>query len=270
MLWPRGKSTRLVLTVAILMLPASMLSAADRTLKRGPFNPDHASVELFEAIGAEKIAVKLIQKDSAEARVFIENKTKQPLNVRLPDAFVGVPVLAQFGGFGGGPGGGAGGGGGGNQTTGGGFGGGGMGGMGGGAGGGAGFFNVPAERVGEIKLTTVCLEHGKEEPRPAMTYDLKPVASFSDKPEVYELCKMVGEGKYPQRVMQAAAWHISNGMSFQELAAKQINPLRGPSYPYFHPREVLAASHMAQVAASRADARPTETQASLASESLRP
>lgn len=267
MLCPSGLK-RLAMAVALIMLPASVISAAERSIKRGPYNPEDASVEMFEAIAAKQIAVKLIQKDSAEARVFIENKTNQPLNVRLPEAFVGVPVLAQFGGGFGAQGGFGGGGGGGNQTTGGGFGGGGggLGGAGGGAG--ANFFNVPAERVGEIKLTTVCLEHGKDDPRPAITYDLKPVTAFSDKPEVYEICKLVGEGAYPQRVLQAAAWHISNDMSFQELAAKQINRLNGVSYPYFHPKEVMAASQVAAIAGTRAANRPAETQASLASEPL--
>ena len=42
--------------------------------------------------------------------------------------------------------------------------GGGMGGMGGGMGGmggGMGMFNVPPEQVGQLKVATVCLEHGK-------------------------------------------------------------------------------------------------------------
>src|SRR5205823_5736085 len=85
-----------------------------------------------------------------------------PLNVRLPDAF--VAVLAQQGGgrdpFGGGQGGT--GGQGGQQS-------GGMGGgqQGGQGGGGQGFFNIPAQRVGELHVAGVCLEHGKEEPRAA-------------------------------------------------------------------------------------------------------
>ena len=53
------------------------------------------SVELFAAMQAKEIDVKFIPKDDHEARVIIKNNTKQPLTVRLPEAFAGVPVLAQ-------------------------------------------------------------------------------------------------------------------------------------------------------------------------------
>ncbi|MHA1567401.1 MAG: hypothetical protein ACTSX7_18985, partial [Alphaproteobacteria bacterium] len=111
-----------------LLLVATFVSAAERTgkrLKLGQFNPDDKTVEMFTAIEQDQIDVKLIPKDSTQCRVMIENKTDQPLNVKLPDAFAGVPVLAQMGGMGGGMGGG------GMQGMGGGMGGGGMGGGGG-------------------------------------------------------------------------------------------------------------------------------------------
>ena len=38
--------------------------------------------------------------DSAGGNVLIKNKTKKPLQIKLPDAFVGLPVAAQFGGMG--------------------------------------------------------------------------------------------------------------------------------------------------------------------------
>ena len=67
--------------------------------------------------------------------------------------------------------------------------GGGMGGMGGGMGMGGGFFNVPAEKEGNFKVPCMCLEHGKPEPRPAMTYKLAPIETLSKKPGVEELCR---------------------------------------------------------------------------------
>ena len=60
---------------------------------------------MFAAIEKGDISVKLIPKDSTESQVLIKNETDKPLNVKLPDAFAGVPVLAQQGGFGGGGGG---------------------------------------------------------------------------------------------------------------------------------------------------------------------
>ena len=75
----------------------------DRVGGRGPRGrrrsettiPTDQTVEMFAAIEKGDIAVKLIPKDSTQCRVLIENKTDKPLNVKLPEAFAGVPVLAQ-------------------------------------------------------------------------------------------------------------------------------------------------------------------------------
>ena len=45
--------------------------------------------------------------------------------------------------------------------------------------GGGGLFNVPAEKVGKIKVVTVCLEHGKIEPNSRVVYELRPIESFT-------------------------------------------------------------------------------------------
>ncbi len=235
---------------------------------RIPVPAGGAPVELFSAIEQDQIDVKLIPKDSTLCRVLIENKTDQPLTVKLPEAFAGVPILKQglggglggmgggLGGMGGGLGGGTGtssyGGGGGAQSFGGGMGGYGGGGYGGGGFGG-GFMNVPAEGVGKLQITTVCLEHGKSEPRAAMEYEIKPIGQFTDKKEVHELCKMLGYRKLDQRVAQAAAWHLGNDMSWQELAAKELRFATGIRRPYFTPMEIQAAIQAATVAAKAAE-----------------
>jgi len=92
------RSPYLVLAVVLVLVPA-MAFAADRgkVPKPGEFNPDHETVEMFAGIESGQIAVKLIPKDATQCRVLIENKTKQPLNVKLPEVFASVPVLAQFG-----------------------------------------------------------------------------------------------------------------------------------------------------------------------------
>jgi len=266
--------------VALMLLPTVVPAAAGRgkAPKPGQYNPDHKTVELFQAIKDGQIDVKLIPKDSTECGVLIENKTKQPLNVKLPEAFAGVPVLAQVGGAGINPGG-LGGGNNrnrnnnsGNQGFGGGM-GMGMGGMGMGMGGmgmGGGMFNVPPEQVGQnapamfnvlpekvgkLKVDTVCLEHGKAEPRAAMKYEIKPVEQFTDKKEVYELCRMLGTGRINQRAAQAAAWHLNNNMSWQELAAKRIEYANGTSRPYFSPQELQAGMQLAGAAAKLAQQR---------------
>jgi hypothetical protein len=69
------------------------------------------AVDVFQAIDKGQAEVTFIAKSDHAARVIVTNKTKQPLHLRMPAAFAGVPVLAQFGGGGGGGGRGGGGGG---------------------------------------------------------------------------------------------------------------------------------------------------------------
>ncbi|MBN1910550.1 MAG: hypothetical protein JW818_12470 [Pirellulales bacterium] len=247
---------------ALLLAPTAAM--ANKQAKVQP-----KQVEMFKAIEAGQIEVKLIPKDSTETRVAIINKTKEPLSVKLPDAFAGVPALAQFqpqppgGGLGFGQPGLGGGGGGNNFGNGGGnnnqnqsFGGG----MGGGMmGGGMGMFNVPPGKIGRLKVPTVCLEHGKKDPASNIPYVIKPIESYTDKPAVQELCRMLGTGKLSQRAAQAAAWHLSNDMSWQELAAKQIRHITGMTQPYFNPMEIRAAMQIANLATARAKEREEST-----------
>jgi hypothetical protein len=116
------------------------MTGVERARTASPPSPAGEDVELFAAMKQGLVEVQLIPKDSTLCRVFVKNKSGKPLNVKLPDAFAGVPVLAQAGvgvpggGLGGGGrrggygGGSSYGGGGMNQGFGGGF--GGMGGMG--------------------------------------------------------------------------------------------------------------------------------------------
>ncbi len=206
-------------------------------LKAGQYNPDHESVEMFAAMKEGKIAVKLVAKDSTEGRLIVTNKTAAPLNVKMPEAFAGVQVLAQLGGAMGGGGGGA-------QGVGGGAGGGG--GAAGGGGAGGGFFNVPAEKTSDLKVPCVCLEHGKPEPRPEMTYAVRPIETFNSNPMVREIVRLLANGQLNQRVAQAATWHYTNKMSWEELADKRIERLGGQSYPYFSAEEMQAAYNLGQ------------------------
>ena len=247
--------------VALLVL-ATMGWAAEgraRAAKLGDYNPADQTVEMFAAMEKGDISVKLIPKDSTQCRVLIENKTDKPLNVKLPDSFAGVPALAQN--LGGNRGGGgnrsgnsnrSGGGNNQNQSMGGGMGGmggGGMGGMGGG------MFNVPPEKVGQLKVATVCLEHGKHEPNAKIPYEIKPLESFTAKAGVRELCESLGKDQLSQRAAQAAAWHLNNGMSWQELSAKQIERAGGARYPYFTAAEIQAGMKIAAVAVQAAELR---------------
>ena len=101
--------------VAVLCI-ASALPAAARTrrvraITKPKFDPAAKQIELFQGIKEGSLVAKLILKNSRQGNVLIENKTDQPLTVKLPDAVVGVQVLKQGGaGMGmGAPGGGGGG-----------------------------------------------------------------------------------------------------------------------------------------------------------------
>lgn len=232
------------------------------------FDPNAKEVGLFEAKDAEQVGVKLVMHNAKQGNLLLENNTDEPLNIKLPDAMVGIGVHAQFGGgmMGGGMGG-MGGGGmggmGGGQAVGG---GGGMGGMGGGGmggggmggmGGGGGFFGgkvvtVPANRTVSIKFSSVCLEHGKPEPSPRSRYTVIPVEQISDSPELKELLTMVSNNQVDKQAAQAAAWHITNNMSWDRLAAEANTDRFGGKSPYFSREELLGGQALFAESKARA------------------
>ncbi len=199
-------------------------------------------VGMFEAMKAGQIEVQYIPLDeSRQAKLLIKNKTKQPLSLKLPANFGATPILAQFGG-------GLGGGGqqggqqGQNQQAGGGLGGGGLGGGGGGGlGGGAGMFNIAPEKVGELKVATVCLEHGKLEPSKHIPYEVVPLEQCTSKLGVAEALALLAAGKTNQKVAQAAVWHLANGLTWEQLAAKKVNRVGRADTPYYEAAELHAA-----------------------------
>ncbi|MCA9101688.1 MAG: hypothetical protein KDA63_11085, partial [Planctomycetales bacterium] len=100
-----GVAALLIAAVSCSIVAASASAAERRAAPRyGAYNPEHETVDLFEAAAAGAIEAKLYVTPDKTGRVVIENKTDAPLNVALPEAFAGQPVLAQFGGggFGGG------------------------------------------------------------------------------------------------------------------------------------------------------------------------
>jgi len=251
------------LWAALLLIPA-VLMAGDRP-RRKPL-PKGELVEIFSGIEKGQIEVQLIARDSARANLLVRNKTDKPLNVVLPQAFAGVPVAAQFQDpliddplannarlpqqMGVGPGR--------NNLWPGmmnvrgpnvrgpnvrgpnvppGF-----------------WFNVAPEKVGKLKLTGVCLEYGKPDPRPRFKYQIKPLRSVADKPEVAELCAMLGRGEIGQRAAQLAAWHLNNELSWQKLANMRTKLAIGTK-PTYTQRELRAAKTAAEKATKLAEQR---------------
>ncbi|RIK79475.1 MAG: hypothetical protein DCC67_10410, partial [Planctomycetota bacterium] len=62
-----------------------------------PTSPAGEPTDLFDAMESGDIDARFIAKDSKRGRIILQNKTKQPVNVAIPEAFIGVP-MAQFGG----------------------------------------------------------------------------------------------------------------------------------------------------------------------------
>jgi hypothetical protein len=229
------------------MLYATISVAETRRGKAA--KPVAQTVELFSAIKAGDLDARFIPRDSRRATVWIENKTDKPLSIQIPVGFAGVPVAAQMIG---GPGGGF-------PPLGGPVGGGSpqavgapgnafpgpafppIGGPGGGPAGPPGFFSVPAGKTIKVKVPCVCLEHGKADPKPRIPYKIVPLESVTSEPRVAGVLASLGDGKYSQRVAQAAAWHLANGMTWEELDGKRIKHITGRQERWFHPAEIQAA-----------------------------
>jgi hypothetical protein len=126
--------------------------------------------------------------------------------------------------------------------------------MGGGMG--MGMMSVPADKTLQFKVPTVCLEHGKAEPRAAIPYEIKPLEEVTTNEAVRELLTSFGKRGMNQRVAQAAAWHLASGLSWEELANKQIEHLVGGNEAWFSPNEIRSAMQIAQMAVLESERNP--------------
>ena len=214
-------------------LPLTISGAIRNSGNRSFQSLDSDTVEFFAAKKAGLIDVMFIPRSSKSANIMMKNRTKRKLSIRMPEAFAGVPILGQMGGMG--------------------MGGGGMGMGGGGMGG---FQNIEPGRVRKVKVATVCLEHGKKEPNPRIKYDIVPIENFTRNAQVIELCRMLGSGKLDQMSAQAAAWHLTDDLSWQQLVQKiGATHLNGTSERYFHPNQVAMGMRYVQIAQQRAQLR---------------
>jgi hypothetical protein len=89
-----------------------------------------------------------------------------------------------------------------------------------------------------------------------MAYKIEPLDEFSSDPKVYALLKLFGDGRLNQRAAQAAAWHLANNMSWDELAAKHVDRIGLPPDPYFTPEELQAAIGIVNSAVTLANELP--------------
>lgn len=260
-----------------LMAVSQFAGAGKVPLRNLKLDPKASKVELFDGIEEGLLSTRVVANDITGGNVFIENKTDKPLTVLLPEAIVGVHVLKQFGPAGNANVGVNGLNSGGNvaggqqvgqgQPIGGGFGTGQQGAqVGNGQPGGAqnnvgqGFFSVPPQQVAQVPFRAVCLEYGKPDPMPKMTYRLLPVDQFTRDKVLQETLRIYGSGRLDYSVAQAATWHLTNKMSRGELAS--LKKLQNPSdistsVPVFTTAQLDAADQLLATAKKQATARET-------------
>lgn len=225
------------------------------------------AVEMFSAMETGDVEVIIKARSASDSNILVKNTTDRPLSVQMPATFSAVPVLRQFGGGGGLGGGGLGGGGlgggglGGGQGIGGGLGGGiGGGGFGGGGGGlgggglGGGAFNIPPGKVGKIGVRTVCLEHGKTDPKSYIDYKIQPLEKLNDDPKIAEMMGMLANDEIAQPVAQAAAWHVTDNKSWEELSVmNRVESMNGYFERFFTHDQLLFAQQVVAVSEERAN-----------------
>lgn len=104
-----------------------------------------------------------------------------------------------------------------------------------------------------FRFATVCLEHGKPEPSARMPYRMIALDAWSDEPRLAFVMECLASGVVSQKVAQAAAWNIANGLSWDRLAAETIDHVGGvPDEPFFSAAELMAARQLVAVAERQA------------------
>jgi len=267
--------SRLVAFCLSLCLVATSLAASKQPLKKLKHDPGAPAVDLFDAIEAGSVETSVIARSANDASLFVTNKSDDAISIQMPKAVVAVQVLKQIfpqGGRIAGPGGGFPGGNQGNmgmsQPIGGGPQNGNFGNQQGiglnnvgnvpGVGNGPiGFFSVPPQKTVQVPLRTVCLAHGRPEPRSRMKYQLVKLEDYTHDPSLQETLKVYAAGETDLQTAQAAVWHLTDQMSWDELRAKQIDRLGGlDPQSYFTQNQVDGAAALIERIRQKAKDQP--------------
>lgn len=279
----RGAAARrasLLVACLTVVCGTQLVGAGKSPMRVLKYDPTAEKMDLFAALNAGAISARIVAHDSEGGNVYIENLSGKPLTVNLPEAVAMVQVLKQ-GFFNNQP---AGNGNGLNGNT------SGLSNMlGGGQSGGAqslgsgfgqqnntaignnngnnvpgfplgnNFFSIPPERIAQVPFRSVCLNYGKPDPSPRMTYKVVPLEDFSQDPVLQETLKTFGRGRLDRTVAQAAAWHLTDNLSWQDLANIKRYTLPGvysSQVPIFSKPEIQAARKLIEQATKQAQERP--------------
>lgn len=255
-------------------LAAAETQAGNKIIRQLTLDETAPVVDLFDGMESGQLEVKLAAKSANDASVFIKNLSDAPLSVSVPKAAVGVHILPQFQGqnpfgaqqngqqfgnqlgnqFGG------------NDTQ--------------RIGGqmqpfgnqqqgfpnqqgnngffGNGVFSIPPEKTVQLKMRTVCLDYGLPEPHLGLKYELRKLETAISNPALRQLLEDYSP-RVDQDTMQAAAWHLSNGLNW-----KQIANLPNPRVPLgvstmFTAKTVKAAQTLVQQAETAAEEREKQS-----------
>jgi hypothetical protein len=86
-----------------------------------------------------------------------------------------------------------------------------------------------------------------------MEYKIVPLQRVTKNSQIIELCRMVGAKEVPQNAAQAAAWHLTDRLSWEELAAKDrfYSKLTGAREKRFSAKEIALAARIVTEAGNR-------------------
>jgi hypothetical protein len=268
----RARTQFVAACLSVFVLTTS-LATAKQPIRKLKYDTSLPAVDLFEAIDNGLVETSVIAKSVNEASLFVTNKSDKAVSVKLPQAVVAVQVLKQFfppggnnnvglnqaggnrgqGGaaqpLGGGPQGNANNGnnGPGQNGQGNGF-----------PNQGNNFFSVPSQMTVQVPLRTLCLAHGRPEPRPKMTYRLVKLEDYTGDRVLQETLKLFASGQTDAQSAQAAVWHLTDKMSWDDLRAKQIDRLGLDPVLYFDAKQVDDAETLIDTARARtSDVSPT-------------
>lgn len=112
-------------------------------------------------------------------------------------------------------------------------------------------FAIPPESTREFRVPTVCVEHGKPNPRSIVKYELVRPEEVGVGPELADALASYGRGESDQEAMQAAAWHLANGKTWDELRKMSRMAAINAQTPVFTSRELAAARRLVEASRQR-------------------
>lgn len=275
-------------SVLAALLAVGLTAGNTGPIRQLAFDPSAQVVDLFDGEAAGQLSLRMVAQSPKTGLVFVTNRSTDMLTVAVPKAVAGIHILPQFGplqggqnGFGQGTGLGnngfannQAGGNGLGQTT-----GGGLSPMGNqgfpngqigqnGLNQGNGFFSIPPGKTVQLQLQSVCLNYGRPDPTPAMKYKLVRLEDQVSDPALQELLAGINE-RSDRDAVQAAAWHLANGLSWEQIAQLSNQRLPGVKTPMFTAAEVRSAQSLVEAAETQAKSRSVESSQPVAARTTR-